>query len=102
MEIKKGIGVSPGVVIGTAIVLDAEDIVVPKRQVDASQVPEEAKRLDKALAASAEDLADLVKETKAKHGAEIGKIFDFHIGILRDKTLHKQITKEITTSRWTA
>ena len=28
MEIKNGIGVSPGVVIGTAIVLDAEDLVV--------------------------------------------------------------------------
>ena len=38
MEIKKGIGVSPGVVISTAVVLDAEDVLVPKRQVDAGQV----------------------------------------------------------------
>ena len=35
MEIKKGIGVSPGVVISTAVVLDAEDLVIPKRHVDA-------------------------------------------------------------------
>ena len=33
MEIKKGISVSPGVVISTAVVLDAEDLVIPKRLV---------------------------------------------------------------------
>jgi len=33
MEIKKGIGVSPGVVISMAVVLDAEDLVIPKRAV---------------------------------------------------------------------
>ena len=34
MEIKKGISVSPGVVISTAVVLDAEDLVIPKRLVE--------------------------------------------------------------------
>ncbi len=102
MEIKKGIGVSPGVVIGTAVVLDAEDIVVPKRQVEEGQVADEMKRLDKALAAGASDLTELVDETKAKHGEEIGKIFDFHIGILRDKSLYRQISAEVTNHRWTA
>ncbi len=29
MEIKKGIGVSAGVAISTAIVLDADDLVIP-------------------------------------------------------------------------
>ncbi len=45
MEIKKGIGVSPGVVISTAVVLDAEDLVIPKRQVGESHVASEAERL---------------------------------------------------------
>ena len=47
MEIKKGIGVSPGVVISTAVVLDAEDLLIPKRQVDAAEVAGEVERLDK-------------------------------------------------------
>src|SRR2546426_364650 len=51
MEIKKGIGVSPGVVIGTAIVLDAEDLVVPKRHVEPDEVAAEAERIVKAIAA---------------------------------------------------
>ena len=41
MEIKKGIAVSPGVVISTAVVLDAEDLLVPERHVDPSEVPAE-------------------------------------------------------------
>ena len=49
MEIKKGIGVSPGVVVCTAIVLDAEDLVIPKRQVDATQVPLEIERFHQAF-----------------------------------------------------
>ena len=49
MEIKKGIGVSPGVVISTAIVLDAEDLRIPKRIVEAKQVPAEIERLNQAL-----------------------------------------------------
>ncbi len=39
MEIKKGIGVSPGVVISTAVVLDAEDLLIPKRSVDPDDRP---------------------------------------------------------------
>ena len=40
MEIKKGIGVSPGVVISTAVVLDAEDASHSRRAIPAdSEVP---------------------------------------------------------------
>ena len=49
MEIKKGIGVSPGVVVSTAIVLDAEDLLIPKRQVDVAQAPAELARFREAI-----------------------------------------------------
>ena len=57
MEIKKGIGVSPGVVIATAVVLDAEDLVVPRRHVDAAELPKEVRRLSDAIAQAVVDLA---------------------------------------------
>ena len=38
----------------------------------------------------------------ARHGKEIGNIFDFHIGILKDKSLLKQLSTEITTQQTTA
>ena len=102
MEIKKGIGVSPGVVIGTAIVLDAEDLVVPKRQVEPGQTAEEVERLGRAIAQSMTELVELRDTVVAKHGKEIGAIFDFHLGVLKDKSLLKQIITEITKNRSSA
>jgi len=102
MEIKKGIGVSPGVVIGTAVVLDAEDLVVPRRQVEPEQAAGEVERLGRALADSTTELVELRDSVVAKHGKEVGGIFDFHMGALKDKSLLKQIITEITKNRSSA
>src|SRR3954471_8018293 len=102
MEIKKGIGVSPGVVISTAVVLDAEDLVIPKRQVEAGQVQHEIERLGKAAAKAVVDLTRLRDNVTTQHGKEIGGIFNFHLGLLSDPTLQNQIVNEIKNSKSTA
>ncbi|MGA2232374.1 MAG: phosphoenolpyruvate--protein phosphotransferase [Tepidisphaeraceae bacterium] len=102
MEIKKGIGVSPGVVIGTAVVLDAEDVLIPKRQIPRASVSAEHKRLDQALAEAAVKVAQQRDAINAEYGEEIGKIFDFHLGILKDNSLINQIKAEIDTNLFTA
>lgn len=102
MEIKKGIGVSPGVVIGTAVVLDAEDTVIPRRAVAADEVPGELERLRTAMTGSVDELTVLREKVTAEHGDEIGGIFAFHIGLLRDKSLVKAIEAELTTHQVTA
>ena len=102
MEIKKGIGVSPGVVIGTAVVLDAEDLVVPRRQVDASETGGEAERLGRAIAESMVELTALRDSVEATHGKEIAGIFDFHLRVLKDKPLLKLILTEISKNRSSA
>jgi phosphotransferase system enzyme I (PtsI) len=102
MEIKKGIGVSPGVVISTAIVLDAEDLLIPKRHVDESQTGAEIERFDTSVTLSQAELFVLRDEVTQLHGKEIGSIFDFHLGILRDKAMINQIVAEIKTQKTTA
>ena len=102
MEIKKGIGVSAGVVIGTAIVLDTEELLIPKRHVTATEVPHELARLDTAIAQSALELTSLRDQVTQSHGKDIGGIFDFHMGILRDRSLIGQIQSEINTQNSTA
>jgi len=102
MEIKKGIGVSPGVVISTAVVLDAEDVLVPKRQVDAAHVPQELQRFSEGVARATTELKTLRDEVATTHGKEIGGIFEFHIGLLKDKTLLKQFEAEIKNNHATA
>jgi phosphotransferase system enzyme I (PtsI) len=102
MEIKKGIGVSPGVVVGTAIVLDAEDLLIPKRQVDVTHVPHEIERLHQALASSVNDLTTQRDEVSAKYGKEIGGIFGVHLGLLGDKSIVNQVEGEIRDRHATA
>ena len=102
MEIKKGIGVSPGVVIGTAIVLDAEDLLIPKRSVPDEQLLREVERFESALRESASELSVLRNDVTNLHGKEIGGIFDFHLGILRDKSFVNQIVSEIKSQKTTA
>ena len=79
MEIKKGIGVSPGVVICTAVVLDAEDLLVPKRTIPDDQLDAEIARLHKSLSESAFDLNHLRDQVTDSHGKEIGGIFSISI-----------------------
>src|SRR5579864_3179209 len=102
MEIKKGIGVSPGVVISTAVVLDAEDLLIPKRQVEPEQVPRETERLDQATQDSLAELAKLRDSVTAKAGKEVAGIFDFHLGVLRDQSTLKQIIDEVKKNLTTA
>jgi phosphotransferase system enzyme I (PtsI) len=102
MEIKKGIGVSPGVVICTAVVLDAEDLLIPKRTIPDDQLDHEVDRLNQSLRESEFDLQKLREQVTDSHGKEIGNIFDFHLGILHDKSLIKQIVAEIKAQKTTA
>jgi phosphotransferase system enzyme I (PtsI) len=102
MEIKKGIGVSPGVVICTAIVLDAEDLLIPKRHVEAGHLQQEIDRFDIAVQQSSAELAKLRDDVTVSHGKDIGGIFDFHLTILRDKSLIGQIIAEIKGQSTTA
>jgi phosphotransferase system enzyme I (PtsI) len=95
MEIIKGIGVSPGVVIFPAVVLDAEDLIIPRRVIDASLVESESARLHAAVAKAQGELASLRAGLVSSHGKEIASIFDFHAGLLKDKTLVSSIENEI-------
>jgi phosphotransferase system enzyme I (PtsI) len=102
MEILKGIGVSPGVVISTAVVLDAEDLLIPKRHVPISEVPNELVRLDKALKSAVLELEQLRDSVASRAGKELAGIFDFHIAMLRDRSVLAQITNEVRSNLCTA
>lgn len=102
MQIKKGIPVSPGVAISRAVVIDAEDIPVPRRTVAASAVPREMKRFENALNESLQAIQDRRERAERTLGKELAKIFDFHAGMLRDPQLTGQIRQMIESERVTA
>ncbi len=102
MEIKKGIGVSPGVVISTAVVLDAEDLAIPERHIAPGSTGVEIDRFRKAVDASIAEVQAIRENMADKAGKEIAGIFDAHVGILRDKSLLKQVEGEVVKQETTA
>lgn len=104
MQIRKGIPVSPGVAISQAVVIDAEDVPVPWRQVPPAQIDAEHQRLNKALEESCKDIEKLRDQTEASLGSELALIFEFHLGMLRDQHLinhfHHLIDQERVTAQY--
>ena len=102
MLIKKGIPVSPGIAISRAVVIDAEELPVPRRGVSESAVPSEHERLETAISHSCQDIQRLTQKATARVGADLAKIFDFHMAMLQDEQLVGQFKQLIQADHVTA
>ncbi|MCC6579363.1 MAG: phosphoenolpyruvate--protein phosphotransferase [Phycisphaeraceae bacterium] len=102
MLTKNGIPVSPGVVISRAVVLDAEDVAIPRRAVALDKLHAEHKRLDAAIEASKKDLDLLKKQAIATVGADLAKVFDAHLAMLKDVSTIEQVRQMIRDDMVTA
>ena len=102
MKTKKGIGVSPGVAVGPALVLDTEEFDIPQRRVPVDHTEAEVSRLKRAIAVSKREILDLRQSTVERVGKQVGSIFDFHIGLLEDQVLQEKFTSLITDGNTTA
>ena len=102
MRIKKGIGVSAGVAIGPAVVVDIEEYDIPQRHVPIDLAQAELARLGKAVSLSESEILDLRKSTAERIGKETAAIFDFHLGLLKDKELNGKFADTILSGHVTA
>jgi phosphotransferase system enzyme I (PtsI) len=104
MEIKKGIAVSPGVAIYPAVVIDAEDVRVPRRPVSPAQLPQQHDRLEEGLELARNEIEQLRDQVARELGPEPAKIFGFHLGMLQDQSLlsqvHAMIDREAVTAEF--
>ncbi len=102
MEIKKGIGVSPGVAIANAVVLDAEEYRIAHKTVRDEEIPAELERLAQGFEASLAEINTLRTTMARQLGADIAAIFDFHHGVLSQARLRDQIAALITERHYAA
>ena len=102
MITKKGINASPGVAIGPALVLDTEEYRIPRRAIDASQVPVEIRTLDAALDASRQEVAQLRAAATRKLGDQSSAIFAFHEQFIADQRLRAAVVELIEKRHHTA
>ncbi len=91
MEILRGTAVAPGVAIGEAVVLEAEDYRIPYRTVPENQVERELAQLASAIERSIEELVQQRSWLSAHLGQDAANVFEWHIGILNDQRLRGNI-----------
>jgi len=92
MEIKKGIAVSPGIVIAKCLIIDSEDYRIPRRLIKPSQRMVEIQRLRNAFKEAIVELTELKAGQNATEQRNIKDIFAVHLRFLRDRSLRKKIT----------
>jgi phosphotransferase system enzyme I (PtsI) len=102
MKIKKGIGVSPGVGIAPAVVVDSEEFDIPERHVPVDHAQAELARLRQAIKISKNEIRDLKKRSTERIGKEAASIFDFHLGLLDDKVLNRKFTETVLSGHATS
>ncbi len=94
-ELIKGVPVSSGIVFGRVLVLEDDPLRIGRRSIGRDEVAGELVRLDGAVQASIDELDALYKRAQKEMGGEAAKIFEFHKGMLRDRSLLQPIRKLI-------
>jgi phosphotransferase system enzyme I (PtsI) len=95
MKRLQGIPVSPGVVIGRALVLEKSLHRVPFLILAASEIPVELAKLNRAICGAIEQVTQDRNQVAVTLGEEAAKIFEFHLGLLSDSTLIDPIRDRI-------
>lgn len=103
MEILKGIPVSAGVAIAEAFIFEStENIVIPRRFIRADEIEREQERFFDAVQVAQQEIRDLQNRVFGEMGNEAAPIFDAHIMILADSSLHQEVVRRITANRFSA
>ena len=106
MITRRGIAVSPGVAIGPAFVLGAEEFRIARQRDgngtnEAKQIEEEIARLHAAIAAAIGEIEENESQLRETIGEEYAAIFSAHAMMARDKKLLGQIEELIRERHFT-
>src|SRR5687768_1288378 len=91
----KGVGVSPGIAIGTALILEKQVADVFRVPIKSEDVPAEVNRFAQALEATRADLQKLKEKVSRSIGDEYASIFDAHDMIVSDPSFADKVIQTI-------
>jgi len=86
-KIFEGLGVSPGIAEGDAVVHWQHEEEVPLRHITEEDIPGEIARFEAALIATRQELLEIQQRIAAAIGAGDASIFDAHLLVVEDRTL---------------
>ena len=102
METRKGIAVSPGVVIKEAFILESEGYRIPRHLIKEDEIPKEISRLEEATTAAWKEIEKLEDRVSENLGSQIASIFATHKLMLQDKLLLHEFSKKVEEHKFSA
>jgi phosphotransferase system enzyme I (PtsI) len=90
-----GIPVSAGVCRGRILVLNRAHLALPEAGITEEQVPDELKRLERALIRTRQQLVQIQSRVSAAMDSQDALIFDAHLLVLEDDTLLSEVNRAI-------
>ncbi len=102
MQKLQGIAVSPGVVIGEALVMDNEGFRIPRRFVSRDAVEDELERLRAAVDSAGGEIARNRDAVSKELGKQYGAIFEAHLQMLQDTQLRSELEEMIRQRHYSA
>lgn len=97
-----GIGVSPGIAIGKAVLLGRGDLQVARRTVGAAEVPLEQTRLREAVARARRQVEGIRARAAEALGPRYAAIFESHLAVLADEQFPAEVADRIAAARLNA
>jgi len=97
-RVMTGLGVSPGLALGSAHVSDLAALSVPEYSIAADQISAELDRFDAAVGLSRHQLLKLKEKSAALHGPaaeEVGYLLDAHLAMLTHSRLLRGVVARI-------
>lgn len=95
----KGLGVSPGIAIGRAVIIERREASVFRVPIRDSEVPSEVKRFLEALEKTREELLELKHKVSRSMGDEYGSIFEAHAMMVSDPSFGDRVVQKMESEQ---
>jgi phosphotransferase system enzyme I (PtsI) len=100
----RGVGVSPGIAIGRALVLEGPNVAVFRLDLDKAGAEKEVARFRRAVGRAWRQLRDLRDRVRSEVGETYARVFGAQMMILKDRALHREtaalIRRERVNAEW--
>jgi phosphotransferase system enzyme I (PtsI) len=95
----RGVGVSPGIAIGRALVLEGPNVAIFRLDLTAEEAKREVLRFRRAVRRAVRQLRQVRDRIRREAGESYGRVFEAQILILKDRALHQETTRLIARER---
>lgn len=98
----QGMGVSRGIAIGKAHILQRDQLDIPEYRIDKSRIEEEIQRLNNAVASAKQQLRAIRDHIPATTSADISSFIDTHLLMLEDSAFTQEPARLISEQNYNA